>query len=207
MVNHSIEFVAIILLLGLPFFLFDIRQVIFTKSSFASNSLSEELLPSISLHSDSQELDKMIGTGIKLVYMTAPSKAVAADIARTLVTEKLAACVNIIPGVESHYIWEGKAETSEEVVMLAKTTNSEVLTKRVKSLHPYDVPCVVSMSVDGGENSFIQWVKDQCSSSIIPSAGGPVGVGIAAAGVSTSDNAVENSCNTSTDDTCNSETK
>lgn len=164
-----IELFVVILVLGVPFLVYDLGRDVwkyYKKSTSAKpvnvkNTTSPLPTPPRKLKTPPILSENMISTGVKLVYMTAPSKAVASDIARALVSEKFAACVNIIPGVESHYVWEGKAETSEEVVMLAKTTDSEALSRRVKSLHPYDVPCVVSVPLDGGEPTFLEWVKEQ----------------------------------------------
>ncbi|WP_276260972.1 divalent-cation tolerance protein CutA [Haloglomus litoreum] len=75
-------------------------------------------------------------------YITAPEDA-AADLARTLVEERLAACVNRV-ACDSVYRWEGEVVTDEEVILLAKTTGEryDALVARVEELHPYDVPCV-----------------------------------------------------------------
>lgn len=75
-------------------------------------------------------------------YITAPPE-VAEDLARTLVEERLAACVNRLP-VESVYRWDGEIHGDEEVVLLAKTTDERYddLAARVLDLHPHDVPCI-----------------------------------------------------------------
>lgn len=111
----------------------------------------------------STEIDMSLVAGsVKLMYMTAPSRVVAATIARTLVEERLAACVNIIGGnVESYYMWEGKLEIEkEEVVLFAKAVDTDAVISRVKTLHPFDVPCIVSFPVDNGEPSFLRWVQE-----------------------------------------------
>ena len=80
------------------------------------------------------------------VYVTAPSFDVAHTIGRTLVEERLAACVNIIPGMHSIYHWQGRTETATEVVLIAKSRAAlfEGIEKRVRELHPYDCPCLVA---------------------------------------------------------------
>jgi periplasmic divalent cation tolerance protein len=105
------------------------------------------------------------GAGVKLMYMTAPTREVAGQIAKALVLEKLAACVNIIGQAESFYMWEGKLENSQEVVMLAKAIDTDAVIKRVKSLHPYEIPCIISLPVNAGDNQFINWVKESCAAS------------------------------------------
>jgi periplasmic divalent cation tolerance protein len=102
---------------------------------------------------------------IRLVYMTAGSLAEARTIGRELVESGLAACVNILPGMQSIYRWEGKIEEATEVVMIAKTTAPRVpaLTAKVKSLHSYDCPCVVSLKVEEGYQPFLDWIAANVS--------------------------------------------
>jgi periplasmic divalent cation tolerance protein len=103
---------------------------------------------------------------IRFVYMTAGSVDEARRIGRELIESRLAACVNILPGMQSVYRWEGKIEVAAEVVMIAKTTAARVaaLTERVKSLHGYDCPCVVSLKVEGGHQPFLDWIGANVSS-------------------------------------------
>ncbi len=97
------------------------------------------------------------------VYMTCADKAEAETIGAALVEQRLAACVNILDGMTSMYWWEGKVETAQEVVLIAKTRAGLIvdLTKKVKELHSYDVPCIISMDIEGGNRDFIQWIKDE----------------------------------------------
>ncbi len=97
---------------------------------------------------------------VRFVYMTMSGLEEARSIGRALVEERLAACVNILPGMQSIYRWEGKVEDATEVVMIAKTTAAMVpaLTDRVKSLHSYECPCVVSLRVDGGYQPYLDWI-------------------------------------------------
>ncbi len=97
------------------------------------------------------------------VYMTAGSKEEANTIGRALVEEKLAACVNIIDGMTSIYRWEGKLESASETVLIAKTMSDtvEALTARVKTLHSYDCPCVVSLNIQGGNQQLLSWIEEQ----------------------------------------------
>jgi periplasmic divalent cation tolerance protein len=74
--------------------------------------------------------------------------------------ERLAACVNILPKMESHYWWNGKIESDQEAVLIAKTRADarEALQARVIDLHPYEVPCVVFLPVAGGNPDYLDWI-------------------------------------------------
>jgi periplasmic divalent cation tolerance protein len=97
------------------------------------------------------------------VYMTAGSKEEANAIGKCLVEEKLAACVNIIDGMTSIYCWEGKLESESEAVLIAKTMSEQVeaLTERVKALHSYDCPCIITLDILGGNQEFLSWVEEK----------------------------------------------
>ena len=102
---------------------------------------------------------------VNLVYMTAGSRKEAETIGRALVGAKLAACVNIISGMNSIYTWQGELQMDEEVVMIAKTTSTkaDALIDKVKSLHSYDCPCILLLPVAGGHKPFLDWITDQVS--------------------------------------------
>jgi periplasmic divalent cation tolerance protein len=95
------------------------------------------------------------------VYMTAGSIEEARKIGRALIEGRLAACVNVIPGMSSLYWWQGKVEEGSETVMIAKTRADLVpqLTERVKALHSYTVPCVVSIPIENGNRAFLDWIE------------------------------------------------
>jgi len=95
-----------------------------------------------------------------VVYVTAPSKDVAKQLAGTLVSSQLAACVNIIPGIESVYSWKGNIETDQEVLMMIKTRKSlvEDLTVVVNKEHPYDVAEVIAVPLVGGSDQYLRWL-------------------------------------------------
>lgn len=95
-----------------------------------------------------------------LIYMTAGSFEEAKTIGKALVDERLAACVNIIDHMRSLYWWEGAVQEDLEVVMIAKTTEAlvEALVEKVKSLHSYSVPCIVSIPISGGNPDFLSWI-------------------------------------------------
>lgn len=100
-----------------------------------------------------------------IVYCTTPSLNEAKVIAEALVNSKLAACVNIIDNIKSFYLWKDKVCNDSETVMIIKTKKelfSQVQTK-IKELHSYDTPCVLSIPVDNVEKKFDNWVNSVCT--------------------------------------------
>jgi periplasmic divalent cation tolerance protein len=97
---------------------------------------------------------------VNFVYMTTGTKAEARKIGKTLVEGRLAACVNILDNMQSIYRWEEKIQQDTEVVLIAKTTDDLVgaLIDKVKSLHSYDCPCIVSLPILNGYGPFLDWV-------------------------------------------------
>ncbi|MBK8398195.1 MAG: divalent-cation tolerance protein CutA [Leptospiraceae bacterium] len=95
------------------------------------------------------------------VYITCRDKEEAIRISKTLVIEKLAGCVNIIEKMTSIYEWEGQLEVSEEVVIIAKTNESlfTEITSRVKEIHSYKVPCILSIAIKDGNEDYIKWLE------------------------------------------------
>ena len=101
------------------------------------------------------------------VYMTAGSVDEARAIGSALVSERLAACINIIDGMRSLYWWEGAVQEDSETVLIAKTTQAELdtLIERVKALHSYDCPCIVALPMVGGHADFLAWIASETGSS------------------------------------------
>ena len=95
-----------------------------------------------------------------VVLSTVSSPAEAKKIARILVTEKLAACVNIFPKIESHYWWKGKIAIGREVLILIKTRRSSFkrLAHRVRQIHSYDVPELIALPVALGWKPYLDWI-------------------------------------------------
>jgi len=100
---------------------------------------------------------------INFVYMTAGNVTEAKKIGEQLVSTGLAACVNILDNMNSIYMWEGRLQADAEVVMIAKTTAARVpqLVAKVKSLHSYKCPCIVSLPVLAGYEPFLDWIATQ----------------------------------------------
>ncbi|MGD2269357.1 MAG: divalent-cation tolerance protein CutA [Desulfobacterales bacterium] len=100
---------------------------------------------------------------VNLIYMTAGDREEARKIGRQLVEAKLAACVNIIDNMNSMYMWQGKIQDDDEVILIAKTTEDRVpeLTEKVKALHSYDCPCILCIPVSGGNKEFLDWIASE----------------------------------------------
>jgi periplasmic divalent cation tolerance protein len=97
---------------------------------------------------------------ILVVLSTCPDAEIAAGLGRALVEARLAACVNILPGIRSIYAWQGEVQDEPEVLMILKTTADRfpALRERLVALHPYDVPEVVAVSAAAGHDAYFRWV-------------------------------------------------
>ncbi|MCD6488483.1 MAG: divalent-cation tolerance protein CutA [Desulfurococcales archaeon] len=104
----------------------------------------------------------MVLGGWVVVFITTPTKEEAENIARKLVEEKLAACVNIIGGIKSLFWWEGKVDEANEFLLVIKTRSSvfKELVKRVKELHSYSVPEIIALPIIAGSTSYLKWLED-----------------------------------------------
>jgi periplasmic divalent cation tolerance protein len=102
-------------------------------------------------------------TNVRAVLTTAPNAEVGGVIARALVEERLAACVNVIPGVRSIYRWKDEVQDDPEVVLIIKTRadRCEALAARIKDLHPYDVPEVLVLPAVGGSARYLAWIETE----------------------------------------------
>ncbi|RZI44901.1 divalent-cation tolerance protein CutA [Herbaspirillum sp. HC18] len=100
---------------------------------------------------------------VLLVLTNVPDEATAHGIARRLVEDRLAACVNVLPAVHSIYRWQGAVEEASEVSMLIKTTKDryEELQAAVAALHPYDVPEIIAIPSVGGLPSYLKWIASE----------------------------------------------
>ena len=100
---------------------------------------------------------------VHLIYMTTGSKDEAVMIGKALINARLAACVNIIENMYSMYMWDGKLQDDKETILIAKTTKACVsgLIEKVKALHSYECPCVVSLTGSDGNPEFLNWVVNE----------------------------------------------
>jgi len=105
-------------------------------------------------------------------FCTVPNAVVGKKIATQLLEKKLAACVNIIPGVTSIYVWKGNVECDDELMLKIKTraTLVDQLCAAVRTLHPYDVCEVVAVPIEGGNPPYLQWLDESMAKSVPPSA-------------------------------------
>ncbi len=98
-----------------------------------------------------------------ICFCTCPDADVAERIATALVDERLAACVNVLPGIASIYRWQGRVERADEVLLLAKTAPERLaaLAARIAALHPYELPEVVAVEAAGGLPAYLAWIAEQ----------------------------------------------
>jgi periplasmic divalent cation tolerance protein len=103
---------------------------------------------------------------VNFIYMTAGNKEEARNIGKELVTSRLAACVNILDNMKSVYMWDGEVQEDSEVVLIAKTTRERLpeLVEKVKSIHSYECPCIVSLPVLDGHKPFLDWIAEEVKS-------------------------------------------
>lgn len=97
-----------------------------------------------------------------IVFVTTVDTAEAGKIANAVVFERLAACVNVVPWVESHYWWEGEVTRDNESLLVIKTTKDRyaVLERRVKELHSYSTPEVIAVDIERGSAEYLKWLRD-----------------------------------------------
>lgn len=104
---------------------------------------------------------------LRLVYITTENKEEAKKIGSNLVKSHLAACVNIVDGMESMFWWDGEVQSGQETILIAKTTlrNMGDLTHRVKKLHSYDCPCIITFSINEqeGNEEYLDWLEEEVS--------------------------------------------
>lgn len=98
-----------------------------------------------------------------LVHCTCPDAASAQRIARTLVEERLAACVQMVPAVQSVYRWQGQVQHDDEALLLIKTASVcwDALVARVTELHPYEVPELLAFNASSGSAPYLHWLDTQ----------------------------------------------
>lgn len=106
-------------------------------------------------------MDAQQTPAVRLILSTAPDHATATRIAESLVQQRLAACVNILPGLTSIYRWQGAVESAAELLLIIKTTaaQTEETLSALQQLHPYQVPEGLVLPVDGGLPAYLAWIQ------------------------------------------------
>ncbi|PNH06228.1 Protein CutA 1, chloroplastic [Tetrabaena socialis] len=120
-------------------------------------------------------------SGTIVVYVTVPSAKVGDALASKIVEARLAACVNILPGVTSVYWWDGKVNKDPELLLIIKTRAELLpqLTDFVRANHPYDEPEVVALPILGGSPTYLQWLKDNTAPAAVAAAAAAAAAGAA----------------------------
>ena len=100
-----------------------------------------------------------------IIFVTAPNEDEARRIADALVNEQMAACVNIVGGVESIYRWQGRVEHDRELLLIIKSRAGRYadLERRVKELHSYTTPEVIAFRIERGSQEYLDWIRDSTS--------------------------------------------
>ena len=106
------------------------------------------------------------GAPVRVVLVTAPNEETGAGIARALVEERLAACVNLVPGLRSIYRWKADVHDDPETLLIIKTTaeQEDALAARLAALHPYEVPEVLAVGPERGLAAYLAWVGSSVGS-------------------------------------------
>ena len=101
-------------------------------------------------------------TNKRIVLTTAGSQTEARKLARALVQRKLAACVNIVPGVESIYRWQGQIESSQEWLLVVKASETKVKAAGdlIRKMHSYDLPECLVLEIESGSKEYLKWMDD-----------------------------------------------
>jgi periplasmic divalent cation tolerance protein len=99
-----------------------------------------------------------------VVLVTAPDLKTARALAKAALQARLIACANLIPGIESHYRWQGKIESGTEVLLVLKTQKSKLLAleKLILTKHPYDTPEFLVLPLNAGNRRYLDWMNQSC---------------------------------------------
>ncbi|XP_047322829.1 protein CutA, chloroplastic [Impatiens glandulifera] len=126
------------------------------RAKFSSQTTATNRVHRVKMESTSNTVPSIV------VYVTVPNKEAGKKLAESIVKEKLAACVNRVPGIESVYEWKGEIQTDNEELLIIKTRESllDALTEHVKANHEYDVPEVIAMPIIGGSVQYLEWIKN-----------------------------------------------
>jgi len=103
----------------------------------------------------------------QVIISTCPDIATAEQLAKRLVDTQLAACVNIIPGIRSIYVWKGERQCDNEVILLIKAPGSAypAIEQLIRDHHPYELPEIIAVDINGGLPEYLSWIRDQTADS------------------------------------------
>lgn len=104
-----------------------------------------------------------VHSALHLLWVTVPERPFATYLARLLITEQLAGCVNILPGMQACYRWQGQLCEDEQLVLVVKTASPEACQARIVDEHPDDLPCVLQLPISGGHPPFLQWLAQHAA--------------------------------------------
>lgn len=101
-----------------------------------------------------------------LIYSLYPDITTAKKSVHSLLSRRLVACANIIPGMQSIYRWQGKVEEASEVIVIFKTQTQlfETCRAEIKKEHPYEVPCIIEIEIKQGDQDYLNWLKEETTS-------------------------------------------
>ena len=124
-----------------------------------------------------------------VVFCTVPSKELGAALSQALLQAGLVACVNILPGVESHFVWQGKVEVDQELLLMIKTRSALVprVTAHIRQQHTYDEPEVIAVPITGGSQGYLDWVRANTAGAGAASAAVVAAASVAAPGAGTAE--------------------
>ncbi|XP_034661637.1 protein CutA homolog [Drosophila subobscura] len=132
-----------------------------SRTAFASTTTAKRILCSPTKMTDQQTCDSSYIAGSNSVaFVTTPDRESAKKLAHGIIDRKIAACVNIIPKIESIYMWEGKVTEDDEYLMMIKTRTERIdqLSKFVRENHPHSVAEVISMPIENGNLPYLNWI-------------------------------------------------
>jgi periplasmic divalent cation tolerance protein len=112
-------------------------------------------------------MDRIMETEFIIVLVTVPSQEIGRQIALSLLEKKLAGCVNILPGVQSLYIWQGKLCDEQEVLLIIKSRMAlfaSELVPAIQAIHPYEVPEIIALPLVHGSQDYLAWLSEMTHS-------------------------------------------
>jgi len=112
--------------------------------------------------------DMLLSMNYHMIYCTCPDNEVANQISKTLVQNKLAACVNILPNITSIYTWQGELQQDQELLLLIKSRSDkfEDIKQAIINIHPYELPEIIAVSIDNAVPNYLNWINETLDTTI-----------------------------------------